>query len=675
MLDASAMIPVPSSSQQPLKPILKRSGSNTVTKSVTFSATNSQVFFADDWDRSAVEVVSKLSYSDVLELKQLSLESLPSDRHASMGLSPLLSHVPLTLCPLTCEEPKNSSSSSTESRAAAPPSSSASSSEPKASPLVVPDLSILASPVPTSSAVPSVLPRPPLSPVSSDAGSSASVSMGSVSPRTTSDSSPESTPPKISVQLTAPVPVRRQLMMSFQPLLPEPGAELPPSPVLSASSLSDSSTDTGKTLSILLTQDPMTPTTPRTPHTPSQLSPIPASPISPTSFVFGPAPTQGSSPNKSRSSRAADSARSSALLGPKSGDFGQSPPTKSAAGNVSPVSPISPASDKTVSVASELVRPVPRRAYTPVSDIPSLAPSPQTSLVRRASLSSAPDLDPVQRTKGSRGFDESRGTKRLAIAASAWVDGALPSHKEELETSIPTPIEPNLRSVPLPPAPTPSRSLQRSNSLNESQPRPFKYTNPYSQIRESDESTSVGETTPRLHTRRASSDRAVQLTRDLPAAASIKSTSLALPNAQEDSLGLSIAPRARPPPVSMSRPVPAHRASVHGYPVGTNRPPSPTPQAFSRGYPSPLSPNPPLSHQQPQLQSRSGKPLATKDANANRPLLEPRSASYTLSDSGKGANLFDRKPRSASDLPLVAPPAVATYSAPLGRPKNSKVSR
>ncbi|KAF8757566.1 hypothetical protein RHS01_03240 [Rhizoctonia solani] len=634
MLDASAMIPVPSSSQQPLKPILKRSGSNTVTKSVTFSATNSQVFFADDWDRSAVEVVSKLSYSDVLELKQLSLESLPSDRHASMGLSPLLSHVPLTLCPLTCEEPKNSSSSSTESRAAAPPSSSASSSEPKASPLVVPDLSILASPVPTSSAVPSVLPRPPLSPVSSDAGSSASVSMGSVSPRTTSDSSPESTPPKISVQLTAPVPVRRQLMMSFQPLLPEPGAELPPSPVLSASSLSDSSTDTGKTLSILLTQDPMTPTTPRTPHTPSQLSPIPASPISPTSFVFGPAPTQGSSPNKSRSSRAADSARSSALLGPKSGDFGQSPPTKSAAGNVSPVSPISPASDKTVSVASELVRPVPRRAYTPVSDIPSLAPSPQTSLVRRASLSSAPDLDPVQRTKGSRGFDESRGTKRLAIAASAWRTIAAGSN--------PAPFTPAVQQ------------------LNESQPRPFKYTNPYSQIRESDESTSVGETTPRLHTRRASSDRAHESSAS---------------KCSEDSLGLSIAPRARPPPVSMSRPVPAHRASVHGYPVGTNRPPSPTPQAFSRGYPSPLSPNPPLSHQQPQLQSRSGKPLATKDANANRPLLEPRSASYTLSDSGKGANLFDRKPRSASDLPLVAPPAVATYSAPLGRPKNSKVSR
>ncbi|CAE6475403.1 unnamed protein product [Rhizoctonia solani] len=56
---------------------------------LAFSATNSQVFFADDWDRSAVKSVSKLSYSDVLELKQLSLELPPDDRHASMGLSPL----------------------------------------------------------------------------------------------------------------------------------------------------------------------------------------------------------------------------------------------------------------------------------------------------------------------------------------------------------------------------------------------------------------------------------------------------------------------------------------------------------------------------------------------------------------------------------------------------------
>ncbi|CAE6440692.1 unnamed protein product [Rhizoctonia solani] len=638
------MIPVPSSSQKPLKPILKRSGSS-VAKSVTFSATNSQVFFADDWDRSAVEVVSKLSYSDVLELKQLSLESLPSDRHASMGLSPLLSHVPLTLCPLTsCDETKNSKS---ESRAA-PPSSESKSDVP--SPLVVPDLSILASPANNIHS----LPPPPLSPVSSDAGSSASVS---TSPRTTSESSPDSSPPKKPVQLTVPVPVRRPLMMNFQPLLPEPGAELP-SPVLSASSLSDSSTDTGNTLSILVTKEPITPTTPRTPHTPNQLSPIPASPLSPTSF--GPAPSQGPSPNKNRSSRA-EWARYSALPGPKSGGLGPQSPTKS----VSPVSPISPASDTTVSVASAVVRPVPRRAYTPVSDVPSLTPSPELGLARRASIGS--DLDPVIRTKAPRGFDEARGAKRLAIAATAWVDGALPAHKEEPEHAL---VEPNLRSVPLPPAPapTPPRHLQRSNSLSESQPRPFKYTNPYSQIRENDDPTPAVDTTPRLHARRASSDRVVQRTRDLPV---MESTSLSVVP-QEDGLGLSMS-RARPPPVSMNRPVPVHRASVHGYPLGANRPPSPTPQSFSRGYPSPLSPNAPLSYQHAQPQPRSGKPLAAKDANASRPSLEQK-ASYTLSDGGKGANGPDRKPRSLNEASVLSP-AIATVSTPLTRPRNSKVSR
>ncbi|CAE6455038.1 unnamed protein product [Rhizoctonia solani] len=658
------MIPVPSSSQKPLKPILKRSGSSGAAKSVTFSATNSQVFFADDWDRSAVEVVSKLSYSDVLELKQLSLESLPSDRHASMGLSPLLSHVPLTLCPLTCEEPKNSNAS-TGSRAA-PPSSDA---KPISSPLVVPDLSILASPASAANDIRNT-PPPPLSPVSSDAGSSASVSMGSLSPRTTSESSPESSPPKISVQLTAPVPVRRTLMMNFQPLLPEPGAELP-SPVLSASSsLSDSSTDTGKTLSILVTKEPMTPTTPRTPHTPSQLSPIPASPLSPTSF--GPAPSQGPSPNKYRSSRKELAPRHSAPSGPRSGDLGPPTPTKAAAGSVSPVSPISPASDTTVSATSELVRPVPRRAYTPVSDISPLTPSPQMALTRRASIGSAQDLDPVARTKGSRGFDESRKAKPLAITATAWVDGALPvHHEEEPESSIHHPVEPSLRPVPLP-VPTPPH-IQRSNSLNESQPRPFKYTNPYAQIRENDEPTSTVETTPRLHARRASSDRTVQRTRDLPVASAMESAnSSVVAQYKEDSLGLSL-PRARPPPVSMNRPVPVHRASMHGYPLGANRPPSPTPQCFLRAYPSPLSPNPPLSLQQSQPQARSGKPLASKDANASRPLLEPK-ASYTLSDGGKGANVLDRKPRSVNEAPIIAP-TIATYSTPLARPKNSKVSR
>jgi hypothetical protein len=228
------MIPVTSAVENPLKPILRRKPSG-VRKTVTFSATNSQVFFADDWDRSAVEVVSKLSYkcvlfsrgvisqlilivivlSDVLELKQLSLDSLPSDRHASMGLSPLLSHVPLTLCPLACEESKISASPKAESRAT-PPSPLA------ASPLVIPDLSILASPASVNE---TLMGSPPsLSPASSEAASSPPVSLGTISPHS-SASSPGSTPPKTNATLTAPVPVRRSIMMKFMPLLPEPGSE------------------------------------------------------------------------------------------------------------------------------------------------------------------------------------------------------------------------------------------------------------------------------------------------------------------------------------------------------------------------------------------------------------------------------------------------------------------
>ncbi|KAH7335237.1 hypothetical protein B0J17DRAFT_719783 [Rhizoctonia solani] len=617
------MIPVPSSSQKPLKPILKRSASTGAAKSVTFSATNSQIFFADDWDRSAVEVVSKLSYSDVLELKQLSLDSLPSDRHASMGLSPLLSHVPLTLCPLTCEEPKNSKAS-TGSRAA-PPSSDV---KPISSPLVVPDLSILASPVSAANDIRNT-PPPPLSPVSSDAGSSASVSMGSLSPRTTSESSPD----------------RRLQRSRFNSQHPSPAFSC----TVRLVQLIRFFHRHRKNLVHFRNERTLTPTTPRTPHTPSQLSPIPASPLSPTSFTS--APSQGPSPNKYRSSRKELAPRHSAPSGPKSGDFGPLTPTKSAAGSVSPVSPISPASDTTVSATSGVVRPVPRRAYTRIG--------------------SAQDLDPVARTKGSRGFDESRKAKPLAITATAWVDGALPTHHEEPESSIHHPVEPNLRPVPLP-VPTPP-CIQRSNSLNESQPRSFKYTNPYAQIRENDEPTSAVETTPRLHVRRASSDRTVQRTRDLPAASAMESAGLSIvPQYKEDSLGLSL-PRARPPPVSMNRPVPVHRASMHGYPLGANRPPSPTPQSFSRAYPSPLSPNPPLSHQQSQPQPRSGKPLASKDANASRPLFEPK-ASYTLPDGGKGTSPLDRKPRSVNEAPIMTP-TIATYSTPLARPKNSKVSR
>ncbi|KAG8697546.1 hypothetical protein FRC09_007784 [Ceratobasidium sp. 395] len=459
------MIPVPSASDRPLKPILKRSPSS-VRKAVTFSATNSQVFFADDWDRSAVEVVSKLSYSDVLELKQLSLDSLPSDRHASMGLSPLLSHVPLTLCPLACEESKISASPKSESRAA-PPSSPAASS-----PLVIPDLSILASPASVNETLRGS--PTPLSPPSSEAASSPPVSLGTISPHS-SASSPESSPPKPNVQLNAPIPVRRSLMMKFMPLLPEPV----PSPVLSAasSSLSEDSSDTEETVSTLAPQTPITPRTPHTPHTPTSLSPIPASPTSPTSFTFGPQQAQGpptGRANKSRTSRA-EIAQYSALSGSASGELGASgllTPRKSADGKASPVSPISPVSDSTVSVASStLVRPVPRRAFTApaIKD----ADPPSKALVRRESFGSVKgDGEPVTRTKTSRSFDGER-TGRLAIASAAWADG-VPAEEESAPVVRPQSVH-GFRQTPLPPAtPTPTRPVvrpqQRSHSFSDTQP-------------------------------------------------------------------------------------------------------------------------------------------------------------------------------------------------------------
>ncbi|KAG8748393.1 hypothetical protein FRC10_005940 [Ceratobasidium sp. 414] len=660
------MIPVPSSSNKPLKPILKR-GPCSVRKAVTFSATNSQVFFADEWDRSAVEVVSKLSYSDVLELKQLSLDSLPSDRHASMGLSPLLSHVPLTLCPLACEGSKISASPKLESRAAPP-------SPPASSPLVIPDLSILASPASVNEALRGS--PPPLSPPSSEAPSSPPVSLGTISPHS-SASSPESSPPKPSVHLTAPIPVRRTLMMHFMPLLPEPGSELP-SPVLSAasSSLSEDSSDTGETTSTLAPQTPITPRTPHTPQTPTSLSPIPASPTSPASFTF--APQQGPPTGKTRTSRA-EIAQFSALSGSAPGELGATglhAPRKSAGGGTSPASPISPISDSVSVTSSALVRPVPRRAFTApvVKDVES--PVTPNALVRRESFGSLQgDEEPVTRTKTSRSFDEGR-VVRLAIASAAWADG-VPVEKEEGALVARPSSAHSFHQVSLPSStPTPTRPVvrpqHRSHSVSDTQPVPqpqsLKYVNPYAHIRESDEPRPMSTVEePRQHTRRSSSDKTTQRSRAPPSANTNGSSSTpAVPQYVEDTLGLGL---GRLPPTSMTRPSPVHRASVHGYPYSSGRPPSPSPQVFSRTRPSPQSSTVSL----PGPQPRPGKPLAPKDANV-RPGSTTMSSSYTLSPDGLGASSKDRKPRSANDT-LPSDPALAPFCAPMPRPKNSKVSR
>ncbi|KAF8606012.1 hypothetical protein BDV93DRAFT_521333, partial [Ceratobasidium sp. AG-I] len=287
------------------------------------------------------------------------------------------------------------------------------------------------------------------------------------------------------------------------------------------------------------------------------------------------------------------------------------------------------------------------------------------------------DGGPVTRTKTSRSFDDKRST-RLAIAADAWVDGAVP---EEFEPQPAAPAPPTLgyRSVPLPPStPTPKArpSVQphhRSHSFSDTQPGPqnqtpssVKYVNPYSQIREQDEPRSVVTTVESpQHTRRSSSDRAMQRTR-APPALSVKSTSMpTVPQNGEDALGLAIG-GVRPPPAS--RPTPTHRASVHGYPYGAGRPPSPTPQAFSRVYPSPLSPNTPLPQQQ---QTRPNMPLSSKDANVRG--NSGSGAGYTLGvGGGLGVPSADRKPRSGTEMkpPSPNPPPLV---APMARPKNSKV--
>ncbi|CAE6507681.1 unnamed protein product [Rhizoctonia solani] len=239
----------------PLKPILKTSRSNGATKSVTFSTTNSQVFFADDWDRSAVEVTCKLDYSDILELKQVHVPSPPTDHHVSMELSTLLSQVSLVRCPSTCDAPRNSGPFTELCITSPPPPLD---SKHDASSLVVPNQSLITSPLSKANDLRRV-PTPPLSPSPSNAGQSASVSMKCASSRIASESLPESTSTEVSVPLTAPVPLRRPPRMNFMGTLPKPGSESPSS-ILSDSSIfsAGSSTDTGSMTDILSPQEPIT---------------------------------------------------------------------------------------------------------------------------------------------------------------------------------------------------------------------------------------------------------------------------------------------------------------------------------------------------------------------------------------------------------------------------------
>ncbi|KAH8116228.1 hypothetical protein DFH11DRAFT_1827785 [Phellopilus nigrolimitatus] len=79
----------------------------TCSRTVSFLEKDAdEVHIADDWDRSSVDVTPKLSYDDILELKQMQIAAARASARASKASgtsSRILSHVPLTLLPLLPE--------------------------------------------------------------------------------------------------------------------------------------------------------------------------------------------------------------------------------------------------------------------------------------------------------------------------------------------------------------------------------------------------------------------------------------------------------------------------------------------------------------------------------------------------------------------------------------------
>ncbi|KAJ7303020.1 hypothetical protein DFH08DRAFT_640571, partial [Mycena albidolilacea] len=95
-------------------------------KCVAFNAEGSEeVHWADEWDRTPTEPATKLSYQELLELKEIQ-QSLP---HASQPADPLrpakqlLSMVPIGLLPLAAQDSTSTSSSPASPPPQSPPSS------------------------------------------------------------------------------------------------------------------------------------------------------------------------------------------------------------------------------------------------------------------------------------------------------------------------------------------------------------------------------------------------------------------------------------------------------------------------------------------------------------------------------------------------------------------------
>ncbi|KAJ7236421.1 hypothetical protein B0H12DRAFT_999130, partial [Mycena haematopus] len=86
---------------------------NSYRKCVAFNAEGSEeVHWADEWDRTPTEPAKKLSYQEILELKEIQ-QSLPHAPQPAGSLQPgkqLLSMVPIGLLPLASTETASSPS-------------------------------------------------------------------------------------------------------------------------------------------------------------------------------------------------------------------------------------------------------------------------------------------------------------------------------------------------------------------------------------------------------------------------------------------------------------------------------------------------------------------------------------------------------------------------------------
>ncbi|KAL4259512.1 hypothetical protein AB1N83_012037 [Pleurotus pulmonarius] len=134
-LKYSSWTPMPSPGLPPAPPCTPTHSSDACQsrrKCVVFSMSAlEEIHVADEWDRTPTEPARNLSYSDMLELKEiqrsLPLADQPADPFTHKPGSQYLSHVPIKLLPLlpessTCTIPSSGASSTTQSPVSETPS-------------------------------------------------------------------------------------------------------------------------------------------------------------------------------------------------------------------------------------------------------------------------------------------------------------------------------------------------------------------------------------------------------------------------------------------------------------------------------------------------------------------------------------------------------------------------